>query len=402
MDSLIAPWVSAVGAFKREVALPVFHAARISDVASARYAIRENMLDMVGMTRAHIADPYIVTKLAQGREAEIRPCVGATHCQSGYRPACLHNPSSGRERELPHIVDRSSAPGKKVLVIGGGPSGLEAARVSAERGHEVVLCEASGQLGGQVLIGARGAWRKDLIGIISWRVAELERLDVTFHLNRYVEIADVVAEDPDIVVIATGGIPDLDWLEGNELCTSAWDLLTGNAPMRQNVLVYDGTGRHPAPLAAEKIASEGRSVTFVTIDGYIAAELTYAERVAWKRHLHKPGITILPDHRLARVQADGNRLRATLIHELTLTETTLATDQIVVEHGTIPNDDLFNSLRGLSANDGVTDIDALIAHMSQPQAPGNLKFQLHRIGDSVASRNIHSAILDAMRLCSTF
>lgn len=402
MDSPIAPWVRPVGAFRQEVSIPVFHAARVSDIASARYAVREGMLDMVGMTRAHIADPYIVSKLQQGREAEIRPCVGATHCQSGYRPSCLHNPASGRERDLPHVIERSPSAPKKVLVVGGGPAGLEAARVCAERGHSVVLCEAGAELGGQVLIGATGAWRKDLAGIVSWRVAELERLNVAIHLNRYMDIADVTAEHPDIVIVATGGIPDLEWLNGSELCTSAWDLLTGNAPMRENVLVYDGTGRHPGLLAAEKIASAGRPITLVTIDGYIAAELTYAERVAWKRHLYKPNISILVDHRLAGIRRDGNQLAATLVNEMTLTETTVTADQIVVEHGTVPCDDLYKSLRPLSSNDGVTDIAALLAGQPQPTANGSARFELHRIGDAVASRNVHSAILDALRLCSAF
>src|SRR5258708_7641138 len=146
MASPIAPWLKPVGAFKRAVGLPVFHAARVFDTATARYAIPEGLLDMVAMTRAHIADPYIVAKLAAGRESAIRPCVGATHCQSQHRPACLHNPSSGRERVLPHVIARSPHPGRKIVVGGGGPAGLEAARVAAERGHQVVLFEAAGRL----------------------------------------------------------------------------------------------------------------------------------------------------------------------------------------------------------------------------------------------------------------
>jgi 2,4-dienoyl-CoA reductase-like NADH-dependent reductase (Old Yellow Enzyme family) len=149
MASPIAPWLSRVGEFRRAVHLPVFHAARISDIATARYAIREGLLDMVAMTRAHIADPHIVRKLEAGHEDRIRPCVGATHCQSQYRPHCLHNPSSGRETTLPHVIEPATKPGRKIVVVGGGPAGLEAARVCAERGHKVVLFEAADQLGGQ-------------------------------------------------------------------------------------------------------------------------------------------------------------------------------------------------------------------------------------------------------------
>jgi 2,4-dienoyl-CoA reductase-like NADH-dependent reductase (Old Yellow Enzyme family) len=400
MDSPIAPWVKPVGAFRREVGIPVFHAARIADVASARHAIAEGLLDMVGMTRAHIADPYIVTKLAEGRENEIRPCVGASHCQSPYRPSCLHNPATGRETILPHRIERSSAPGRKVVVVGGGPAGLEAARVSAERGHTVVLFEAGPELGGQVLIGARGSWRRDLRGIIDWRVAQLQKLKVDCRVNRYAEPADVLAEDPDVVIIATGGVPDLDWIDGASLCTSAWDVLTGSAPIRDHVIVYDGTGRHPAPLCAEKAAEDGKTVSFVSIDGHIAAELTYAERVAWKRRLYRAGISVTVDHRLARVARDGNRLAATFINEATLDTTTMIADQVIVEHGTLPVDELYHALREQSTNDGVTDIEALLAGAPQPRTTNPAgTFELHRIGDAVASRNIHAAVLDALRLC---
>jgi 2,4-dienoyl-CoA reductase-like NADH-dependent reductase (Old Yellow Enzyme family) len=101
-----APWLSAVASFKREVSLPVFHAAKIADLASARYAVSENMLDLVGMTHAHIADPHIVKKLIDGEEDRIRPCVGASFCRA-HQSACIHNPSTGRETWIAHEVDRA-------------------------------------------------------------------------------------------------------------------------------------------------------------------------------------------------------------------------------------------------------------------------------------------------------
>ena len=132
MSSPIAPWLDRAGAFKQEVSLPVFHAARITDIATARHAIREGMLDLVGMTRAHIADPYLVEKLEAGHEERIRPCVGATHCMSELRPACLHNPATGREAVLRHKIEPASRK-RRVVVVGAGPAGLEAARVCGER-----------------------------------------------------------------------------------------------------------------------------------------------------------------------------------------------------------------------------------------------------------------------------
>ena len=173
MAAPIAPFLDKVGAFKREVNLPVFHAARIADVATARHAINEGLVDMVAMTRAHIADPHIVSKIVRGEESRIRPCVGATYCMTEKR-ACIHNAAIGREASLPHDVPRTDGPRRKIVVVGGGPGGLEAARVSAARGHEVVLFEASSKLGGQISLAARAGWRRDLYGIVDWLQGELK------------------------------------------------------------------------------------------------------------------------------------------------------------------------------------------------------------------------------------
>lgn len=400
MASPIAPWLKEVGAFKREVKLPVFHAARISDAASARYAIREGLLDMVAMTRAHIADPYIVAKLEAGKESEIRPCVGATHCQSQYRPSCLHNPSSGREDTLPHVIAPSPRSGRRVVVVGGGPAGLEAARVSALRGHQVVLFEAAGQLGGQVLTAVRASWRKDLIGLVDWRKSEIDRLGVTVHLDTFAEAGHIADERPDVVIIATGGTPDIDWIDGAEHVTSIWDALTGNIPVGQEVIVYDGTGRHPAPQMLEVAATSGRQVSLVSIDAMLAQELTYAERVIWKKRAYELGVPMLFDHQIEKVERRGNRVVTTFRNLTTNATIERPADQIIVEHGTIPADGLYQEIRNQSVNDGVTDLDALLTVSPQPATlnPGG-KFELHRIGDAVASRNIHAAVLDAMRLC---
>jgi 2,4-dienoyl-CoA reductase-like NADH-dependent reductase (Old Yellow Enzyme family) len=399
MASPIAPWLKPVGAFKREVGLPVFHAARVSDTATARYAIREEILDMVAMTRAHIADPHIVAKLASGQENTIRPCVGATHCQSQHRPACLHNPSSGREQTLPHVIAQSPTPGRKIVVVGGGPGGLEAARVAAERGHKVVLFEAASQLGGQIRMAVRASWRKDLIGVVDWRQAELDRLGVEIRLNAFAESADIIGEAPDVVVVATGGTPDLDWLDGAEHCTSVWDALTGNARLAAEIIVYDGTGRHPAPQFAERAVLEGRQISLVSLDAQLAMELTYAERAIWKKRIYELGVPTLFDHQLEKVERRGNRVTAIFRNLMTEAAIERSADQIVVEHGTLPADGLFQDLRAQSANDGVTDIDALLELRPQPcVAARSGAFELHRIGDAAASRNIHTAILDALRL----
>ncbi len=396
MASPMAPWLDKAAAFKREVSLPVFHAARIADIATARHAIREGLIDMAGMTRAHIADPHIVNKIKAGEEERIRPCVGATHCMGVTRPVCLHNPSTGREGRLPHAVERSETPGRKVVVVGGGVAGLEAARVAALRGHTVTLFEAAPRLGGQVLLAAKASWRKDILGVIDWRSDELDRLGVDVRLNVYAEAADVLALSPDAVIIATGGLPDLDWLEGAEHCTSAWDALAIDPAAGEDVIIYDGTGRHVAATCAEHFAAAGANVRLAAIDDMLAAELSYAERPFWKKRLYELDVPVTFDARLISVERSGNRLKATFCNEVTGKDNSLEADRVIVEHGTQPLRETFDALRSHSANDGVTDLAALTAGEPQPHTGDS--FELHAIGDATASRNIAAATLDAFRL----
>ncbi|WP_425403187.1 FAD-dependent oxidoreductase [Hwanghaeella sp.] len=399
MSMPIAPWLEKAGAFKREIGLPVFHAARITDLATARHAIRDGLLDMVAMTRAHIADPQIVNKLTRGEEDRIRPCVGATHCMGANRPTCLHNPASGRDRFWPQVIEKTDGPIRKVVIIGAGPSGLEAARVSAERGHDVILFEAAEKPGGQLRMATAASWRKDVTGIIEWRVSELEKLGVDLRTGIYAEALDILAESPDVVIIATGGVPDLDGLEGAELCTSPWDILTGTATSGETAVIYDGTGRHPAPTVAEFLARQGKSVDLVMLDDVPGKELDYAEQAAWKKRIAQEHIPTHAEYGLRAVSREGNGLSAVFTHELTGEEMRIHCDTVIVENGTMPADEVYQELRAASANDGYLDLDALLAGEPQPSLDRD-GVSLFRIGDAASSRNVAAAMFDALRLCS--
>lgn len=400
-----SPHLDFAGEVRAATGFPIFHAARINDVATARHAIAEGKLDMVGMTRAHIADPHIVVKIQQGREHEIRPCVGATYCldriYEGGEALCIHNAATGREGALPQVIPMTAGPKRKVVVVGAGPAGLEAARVCAERGHAVVVFEAADQPGGQVRLAAQSPRRAELIGIVDWRIARCAALGVQIRCNVLAGQEEVLAEKPDVVLIATGGLPNTEILEdGNALVVSSWDINAGDVKPASQVLLFDDNGGHPGMQAAERIARAGSRLEVVSPERFFAPEMGGLNHVAYAQVFQTHGVVVTINRRLVAVQRAGSRLLATLGSDYTDHRETRLVDQVVVEHGTLPLDELYFTLKEGSVNRGEVDYRALVAGNPQtlvrnPQG----SYRLLRIGDAVQSRNVHAAIYDALRLC---
>ena len=401
-----APHLDFAGEVKAATTLPVFHAARINDVATARHAIASGKLDMVGMTRAHIAEPHIARLVAEGLEDEIRPCVGATYCldriYEGREALCIHNPATGREATMPHVIARSDGPRRKIVVVGAGPAGLEAARVTGERGHSVVLFEAAEQPGGQVRLAARAKRRRELQGIVDWRMQRLQKLGVDMRFGTWCEADDVRAEAPDVVIVATGGLPDSAVItEGVDLVSTSWDILAGDAKPAGEALLFDDNGAHPGLQAAELLAEAGTKLEVVTPERFFAPEIGGLNHVVYAECFHEHGVRITINRRLLAVRREGNRLAAVIGGDYGKRTETRIVDQVVVEHGTLPLDELYFALKPEALNRGEVDYDALIAGRPQEVARNpDGRFHLFRIGDAVSSRNIHAAIYDALRLCA--
>lgn len=398
-----APHLDFAGEIRAATNFPTFHAAKIPDVATARHAIASGKLDMVGMTRAHMADPHLVRKIIEGREDDIRPCVGANYCldriYQGGMALCLHNPATGRELEVPQTITPADTK-KRVTIVGAGPAGMEAARVAAERGHTVTVFEAADQPGGQIRLTALQERRREMTSIIAWRFDQCTKRGVQFHFNTFADMDTVLETNPDEVIIATGGLPHTEMLEaGNELVCSAWDILSGDVKPGTNVLVFDDAGDHAGLQAADVISETGAKVEIVTPDRSFAPEVMAMNLVPYMRNLQKRDTTFTVTWRLMAVAKEGNQLRATLGSDYGGVTRERIVDQVVVNHGTRPLDDIYFDLKPLSSNLGEVDYDALSTGapqtvMRNPEG----RFRLFRIGDAVSARNTHAAIYDALRI----
>lgn len=407
------PFVHLAAGIKAVSSVPVMHAQSIRDAGQAERILSSGMVDLVGMTRAQIADPHMVIKIRDGREDEIKQCVGANYCidrqYNGLDVLCVQNAATSREQSMPHQIAKSRGPKRKVVVVGAGPAGLEAARVARERGHEVVLFERSEAVGGQINLAAKAPQREQMAGIVRWFDMETKRLGVDRRLGVNADEAMILDEQPDIVVLATGGSnytsQVADWGIAEGLSVSSWDILRGRVAPGKNVLVYDGISTHAGFGVADFLASRGSLVEIVTPDVKIADDTGGTTFPIFYRRLYAQGVIPTPNYWLDRVYAEGDKKVAVLRNEYTEVQEERVVDQVVIENGILPNDQLYWSLKPQSVNRGQIDVNKLFAAEPQPalsEALGDGRFLLFRVGDCISMHNIHAAIYDSLRLCKDF
>ncbi|MCS7001285.1 MAG: FAD-dependent oxidoreductase, partial [Dehalococcoidia bacterium] len=272
--------------------LPVFAICRFTTLAVADETLATGLVDMVGMTRAHIADPNIIAKTLAGREAEIRPCVSCNRCigqlDHNLPITCMMNPTVGREREWAEPIPKTATP-KRVLVIGGGPAGLEAARVAAERGNTVTIVEADHELGGQTRVGRLGHGRRDLDLLRAYYERELARLQVTIRLGVTATAADTA--DADTVIVAVGSRPTDQTLPGYGRLAPVAEALPHVADFAgQHVVIVDSTGSWATASAAESLAAAGARVTLLTRADSILWDINMYSKATYIDRLSKLGV----------------------------------------------------------------------------------------------------------------
>ena len=377
------PWYVPAGSFvylaaniREVVDVPVICVNRINDPILAEKILADHQADLVGMCRALIADPEFPKKAREDRLDEIRHCIACRQGCSGVTTAtipyltCTINAEVGEESEISHVKETSVK--KKVLVIGGGPAGLEVARMAAKRGHQVILCEKDRELGGQVALLAKDPMRNEIGGIIQFLTQQIQKLGVDVRLGVSATPEMVEELNPDVVVVATGSEPDIPPIPGIEKVDVAtvWDVFKQEGKIGQRVLVIAGGEGHQPPVsAAEFLSNQGKHVEVVSTLSVVGADLeTNTFKLLYQRLLEK-GVILTPFSGVKEILPG----EAVVYNVYTKAERRIPIDTVVVATGSRSIDHLYFSLKG------------------------RVK-EVYRVGDCAAPRKINNAIYEGYHL----
>jgi 2,4-dienoyl-CoA reductase-like NADH-dependent reductase (Old Yellow Enzyme family)/pyruvate/2-oxoglutarate dehydrogenase complex dihydrolipoamide dehydrogenase (E3) component len=387
-DKLGAPYAEAV---KRVVKHAKVQAeSHIRTPENADYVIASGQADMVSIVRGQIADPHMANKARAGRAEDIRPCISCNQMCWGRRSrdywiSCLVNPSVGREFQWGGDRFAPAAVPRHVLVVGGGPAGLEAARVAAERGHRVTLVEAAARLGGQFRLAGEQPRRGQIIDLLNWYEGQLRKLQVAVRLNTPVDADEVKAMGADVVVLAAGsqpagtgfqrGLPTRDRLPGLER-GNAWsveEVMGKAARLGKRVLVVDDGGNWRGCGTAWHLAEQGHAVTLLTADPLIGRDLqrTSSDWVIRPR-LRQLGVVFLTDSVVIEWHGDAATVRELLINR----DSRLECDSLVLATTNVSETELAGSLRAAGV-------------------------EFHAVGDCISPRHAPAAIYEGRRLGRT-
>jgi 2,4-dienoyl-CoA reductase (NADPH2) len=340
-------FVYLASAIKEMVDLPVFCIGRINDPIMAEDILAKNQADIVGMTRANICDPELPNKAREGRLDEIRRCIACNEgCWGritvGQPITCAINPSVGREKET-EIIPASVK--KKVMVIGGGIAGMEAARVAALRGHSVSLYEKDEELGGQLQIAAKSPSRHDMAEPVRFYEIQFKKLGVDVHLNTTVDEETVRRENPDAVIMATGGVPGVPPVAGVGApnVVQARDVLTGKAETGDNVVIYATEQGMEGLTTADFLAERGKKVELCIPYPTIASKVEMITGMMLLPRLYGKGVTISI---LSVVRSFENNTVVTF-NPFSMQERRIeGVDTLVLATGSKANDGLWKALQG--------------------------------------------------------
>ena len=357
-------------AIKKLVDVPIVTVGRINDPLLAENILQEGKADLVAMGRALIADPELPRKASEGRLDDIRKCIACNMCtmriSNGLHLGCAINAAVGKETEkrLARV-----AKSKRILIVGGGPAGMEAARVLALRGHEATLYDENEQLGGQLRLSTKPPHKKELANILDYLSNQLKKLDIEVELGKSVAASMVQQINPDVVILATGARPLIPNIQGvnSKNVVTAWDVLAGEVEVGEEIVIAGGgtVGCETAEFLAEK----GKRITIVEMLSDVALDAESLTRKLLLKRLGRKKVKVLTNSIIREITEEG----ISIFDTKSSGRENIKAENVVLSLGAKANDKLFKELKG------------------------KVK-ELYAIGDCVKPRKIIDAIYEAFQI----